>query len=128
MPGRYEESATRRADSLDLELTLLHRDSGKRFIVRPGFSVGRHDATGGAEVKLADFPGYEEIHRQHCRFERRGTAWYIMPFSQRDFRGPNAFTNRTYVNGVFVPPNTLEPVKSGDTITLSGVALTVLLP
>jgi hypothetical protein len=107
------------------ELILQHVESRRQFIVRTNWTVGRHDATSGAEVKLSGVPGCEEVHREHCRFEMHAQTWYVLPINQREIRGQSAFTNHTYVNGKVIPPGRQEPVRNGDTVTLSNVSLTI---
>jgi hypothetical protein len=84
---------------------------GWRLEVRDGDILGR--TTGRHIARLGAFP---VISGRHAQIARQGAQWRIADLGS---------TNKTYVNGAKLEPNTPVQIKKNDVLTLANIIFTV---
>jgi pSer/pThr/pTyr-binding forkhead associated (FHA) protein len=89
---------------------ICHPD-GWRLEVRDGDILGR--TTGQHAARLGAFP---VISGRHAQIARQGAQWCIVDLGS---------TNKTYVNGARLEPNTPVQIKKNDVLTLANIMFTV---
>jgi hypothetical protein len=99
--------------ALYLEIT----GAGKCLEVRDGWVIGQAHPSSRAEIQLAEVPGVNYIHRQHCRFSFQDDQWRVLAIKQA------AFTNPTFVNNRGLAPGESAVLRNGDRIALADTVL-----
>ncbi|MDR1575594.1 MAG: FHA domain-containing protein [Treponema sp.] len=89
---------------------ICHPD-GWRLEVRDGDILGR--TTGQHAARLGAFP---VISGRHAQIARQGAQWRIADLGS---------TNKTYVNGAKLEPNTPVQIKKNDVLNLANITFTV---
>lgn len=103
----------------DPPLILEHPDSNSLFEIASGDILGQAHPTSTARHQLANIPGVNCLHREHCRFDCDQGAWRVTAIARPEF------TNPTWVNHVKVEPGLSHPLHNGDRLTLCNVVFTV---
>lgn len=111
--------ATARAAGADPVLYLENAATGECHLLRPGWVVGQEHPESTAEVRLAERPGIQYVHRRHCQFLYGEGVWEVEALEQPDY------TNPTLVNRRRVPAGARMALRNGDSLALSGVQFTV---
>jgi pSer/pThr/pTyr-binding forkhead associated (FHA) protein len=93
------------------ETIFICHPGGWRLEVRDGDILGR--TTGPHSGRLGAFP---VISGRHARIERQGARWRIADLGS---------TNKTYVNGAKLEPNTPVQIKKNDVLVLANITFTV---
>jgi hypothetical protein len=89
---------------------ICHPD-GWRLEVRDGDILGRN--TGQHVARLGTFPA---ISGRHAHITRQGAQWRIADLGS---------TNKTYVNGAILEPNTPVHIKKNDVVMFANITFTV---
>jgi hypothetical protein len=99
---------------------------GAPLVIQSLAVLGQDHPSGDAQVRLPlTLEGAAYVHRRHCRFLLEAGQWWVEPIDQAGLGG--AFTNPTRLNGQEAPPGQRRPLRDGDELRLSGVALRVRL-
>lgn len=106
-----EPSAATVIVQLPRETIFICHPDGWRLEVRDGDILGR--TTGQHAARLGTFP---VISGRHAQIARRGEEWRIADLGS---------TNKTYVNGAKLEPNTPVQLKKNDVLTLANITFTV---
>ena len=93
------------------ETIFICHPEGWRLEVRDGDILGR--TTGQHAARLGAFP---VISGRHAQITRQGAQWRIADLGS---------TNKTYVNGAKLEPNTPVQIKKNDVLIFANIVLTV---
>jgi hypothetical protein len=93
--------------------------NSQTFEVRDGWIVGQSHPTSAAQVQLSGLPGISYVHRHHCQFDYRDSAWQVTPVVQP------SFTNPTFLNQQRLVPGRAYQLRNGDRLLLSNIALNI---
>ena len=93
------------------ETIFICHPEGWRLEVRDGDILGR--TTGQHAARLGAFP---VISGRHAQITRQGAQWRIADLGS---------TNKTYVNGAKLEPNTPVQIKKNDVLTFANIIFTV---
>lgn len=105
-------------------LQLEWPEHGVLLTLRGGETLGQEHPSRLADIPLSpSLPGVGQVHRLHARIVCENSVWQVIAIDQK-IHG-SSFTNPTFVNNIRVLPGTGCPLRHGDTLTLSGVALNV---
>jgi pSer/pThr/pTyr-binding forkhead associated (FHA) protein len=96
---------------LPRETIFICHPDGWRLEVRDGDILGR--TTGQHTARLGVFP---VISGRHAQISRQGAQWRIADLGS---------TNKTYVNGTKLEPNTPVHIKKNDVLNLANITFTV---
>lgn len=111
-------AVTQRFDT-PTQLLYLETSTGETVQIGHGQVLGQAHPSSSAHVQLHDLPGLNYVHRSHCLFEFVDNAWRITAIAQPEY------TNPTFVNGKRIAPGEHAPLRNGDKLMLSNVALSV---
>lgn len=100
-------------------LILEHQGTNRLFEITNGDVLGQAHHTSNARLQLADLPGVNCLHREHCRFDCAQGAWQVTAIARPEF------TNPTWVNHIKVEPGMSHPLRNGDRLTLCNIVFTI---
>ena len=101
--------------SLCLELP----GTSKVYEIKNGWVIGQAHSTSNAHVQIADVPGANFIHRQHCSFDCVNGQWFVTAIPHEHY------TNPTSVNNQKLQAAQRHPINNGDRLTMSNITFNV---
>jgi ribosomal protein L40E len=105
----------------DVEPSLWLELSGtsKVYEIKNGCIIGQAHPTSNAHVQIADVPGVNFVHRQHCSFDCINGQWFVTAIPQEHY------TNPTFVNNQKLQASQRYPINNGDRLTMSNITFNV---
>lgn len=122
MPEAAELAQAPATDWFGQPRQLLYLDvaaNGQCHEIQDGWVIGQAHPTSQAQVQLEDVPGLSYVHRSHCRFDLHDGRWHVTAVAQP------SYTNPTFLNRQRLAPGQSMPLRNGDRLVLSNVALNV---